>query len=166
MNNIEISAILDSIPSLKKYPKYVCASDELNLINLPPTPICIIFNSNTTFQNNNVGHWMALYLSKRENIAELFDTFGRGVDGNCHVKDFLTKHFSHYTHNTKIVQSNNSLSCGAFCIFLLHRRVNHSFLAIINMFHNEPEKNDHMINSYICKTFNFCRLKTQLNPMK
>ena len=100
------------------------------------------------------GHWICVYCSK--NSFEIFDTLGFLKTKGC-VSEGMLKFINVYlsTRNLKashVVQSNQSVLCGYYCLyFILLRELGHSFEQIMSTFSSVLSENDKLVKSFVNK---------------
>lgn len=79
---------------------------------------CMIVN---TDPSNLAGqHWLAVYINAKTKLGEVFDSFGRIPP--LTLQRWLVKHCRHWTYSSRFVQGPITLLCGAYCIFILHKK--------------------------------------------
>lgn len=106
------------------------------------------FIINTDNSNGPGIHWVAIWMSKGKRI-EYFDSFGL-PPMNKEIIDFININGKEYIFNNKQIQSNNSKTCGKFCvIFILFRSRKISYSSFINLFFKNKKLNEY----YIIKLF-------------
>lgn len=105
-------------------------------------PCSIIINT-----DNSRGpgiHWIAIWLPKRGKI-EYFDSFGY-PPLNIEISHFINLNGKQFIYNNYQIQSNQSSSCGKFCvIFVLFRSRNISFKNFLNLFSQNKRINEYLV---------------------
>jgi hypothetical protein len=94
-------------------------------------------------------HWISVYYPRLGPI-EIFCSFGYGPN----TYQFLNIR-KNYKYNNKQLQSLNSTTCGHYCCaFLIHRTNGFSFNQFINLFTNNTEFNDRLVQEFIRTNYN------------
>ena len=97
-------------------------------------------------------HWVALYFDSY-GAAEYFDSYGR-KPGTRLVQNYVKKYAIDWSHNTKMLQSPYSSTCGEYCIYYLYykcrgRSLNH----ILNDFSDDFQSNDVKVKTWLNSKF-------------
>lgn len=103
----------------------------------------IICNTSDFFPGE---HWVAFYIYRKNSrmIAEFFDSFGKSPHHYGIESPFLVS-----MYNNISLQSEDSASCGLFCLFFLYYRLKQrSFKKIVSMFCNSVYKNEILVNKF------------------
>ena len=91
--------------------------------HLPRFPVLFIINTNTS--NLPGQHWKAIYVSKSRE-GEVFDSLATPV---CLILEhWLNTFTSKWTISTLILQNPLSPSCGAYVLYFIMSRLNHTSL--------------------------------------
>lgn len=115
---------------------------------LPQLPILFIINTNTS--NLPGQHWKAIYVSKSRE-GEVFDSLASPVSLilNLWMNEFTRK----WTVSTTILQNPLSSSCGAYVLYYVMSRLNHSSLkSCIAPFSTDVFDNDMRMEQFM-KTY-------------
>lgn len=126
MNNLQITSIIHSCPSVSRTFRGVYALD-----TLPPIvhrkPCSYICNLDPSYMSGS--HWVCLYFPSR-GLPEYFDSFG--FPPPHPVAKLLG---TSYRYNPYFLQYPLSTVCGQYCIFYLWQRSRvHSMTAILSLF--------------------------------
>ena len=131
----------------------VYAEDQLKNLSITTFPCFLIINLDSSHMRGS--HWVAVRISKTS--LEIFDSLGFQILSwpriPCNLLNFLRR-WSHHrkTFLSPVIQSQDSVLCGFFClVFIISRQVV-SFKRFLNIF-KAPEQNDTLlINlfSYFC----------------
>ena len=119
MNGSEITMIISRDGVTRKQFGGVLAADELPItIKYPPR----FYVVNTDERHLPGSHWVAFYFPKK-GPAEFFDSLGRAPEHyQQRFKNVLIRNGRSYIFNKIQVQSNNSDTCGKYCIYYLKLR--------------------------------------------
>ena len=141
MNTTEIIECIEKNHKAKKIFLGVFPIDLLPIRKIK-RPCSIICNTDSSDQSGT--HWVALFLPKIGKI-EYFDSFGM-KPMNDEIYKFILMNGGQYIHNDKQIQSNNSDTCGKFCIFfILFRTRNLKYRDFINLFTNDKIYNEKFV---------------------
>jgi hypothetical protein len=100
-------------------------------------------------------HWVSIN-NLNQNELEYFDSYALPI--SPYIKPILS---NEYTYNTQVVQSAFSMACGHFCcLFLLKRCEGLTFNETISLFSENPLINDNIVQYYINKRMQDCKLPT------
>ena len=118
------------------------------------TPCCYVANSDQVGSPGK--HWIAFYHSD-PNSLDFFDSYGNDPK---YFGFLLTDSFRIH-HNTRKIQSDLSIICGAYCIFfLLHRNRGQSLETICrNLFYMNRNQVDSYVLTSVRKLVAFLHLK-------
>ena len=116
MNTIEISRYLEHHPNFIG----VFPSDKHCLPKISTYPSALIINTDPHQLPGQ--HWIAIYFLNK-NTVEYFNTSGRQPSIKSIIK-FMYKNAKYVIYNTSQLQSDYSMTCGAFCIYYLTDRLN------------------------------------------
>uniref|UniRef100_A0A1Y1LYY3 Ubiquitin-like protease family profile domain-containing protein n=1 Tax=Photinus pyralis TaxID=7054 RepID=A0A1Y1LYY3_PHOPY len=146
MNTLELQRALNLIQ--KKAARAVFASDELIRASVR-RPFAAIVNTDVSTRTGQ--HWNGIYIDEDGN-GEYFDSFGRPPTG-LHLK-FLKKHARKFTFNSRVLQHPLSTYCGQYCLmYLVFKFNNLSLKEFVDMFNNDLECNDDIIDLLYNMTF-------------
>lgn len=145
MNSYQLRFAL--IEMSKSIPVYVCAADELQLINIDR--FAIIVNIDTS--KNPGRHWVAFFRPTKSSDVEFFDSFGLDFSKyGMHFTKFVSK-FHEVDQSLFQIQSLNSNVCGMYCIYFLKMRMEQvSYNDILNRFFlNQRRNNDSIVRKFV-----------------
>lgn len=149
MNTYEINDILTKNPITKKIFCGVFAID-----NLPKERIkrpCA-FVVNTEESTKRGLHWFAIFVPRTGPI-EYFDSFGFKPQ-NKEVYHFIKMNGKQWIHNSRQIQSNESNTCGLFCIiFIALRSKNYNFKQFLRMFKENKLFNENLVGKLFFRFF-------------
>ena len=116
MNNFEIAEVLIKLDLTADRFMGVYSSD--NLPEVIKYGDCLIANMDPSSASGR--HWISMFKRQREDsTVEYFDPLGKRPPQGALTDYFRDKS---YVYNCKQLQSNDSESCGLFCIFFLYYR--------------------------------------------
>lgn len=105
---------------------------------------------NSDVSSGSGQHWLALWITENE-PAEFVDSFGRGPG---YYKLTIP---SPVVTNRRQLQSDDAVSCGAYCVyFLFHRCRGLSMKDILNSFGKDTRANDSLVTKFVNMLYN-CR---------
>ncbi len=144
MNTDEITSCLQGHALTKECFRGVfpadCFPDKLR-----PLPGACVVNSHP--QSGPGQHWLAFYQTQ-DNSVDFFDSFGRPLS----FYNFETD--KHVVQQNCQIQSDWSDNCGKFCMFFIFMRSSgYSYASVIDMFKENHEANEEMIEDFCIKTF-------------
>jgi len=122
----------------RKIPAFVIASDETEVVQVDLFPCCII--QNTKPKNHPGEHWIAYWIPKK-NSYEYFDSFGNSIDTYSVEKPPGVMVMS----NDRVLQCDNTSTCGDFCLFFLYYRYRSSFTSVMKRFVNNKVLNNRKV---------------------
>ena len=97
-------------------------------------------------------HWIAIYIDTN-GVGEYFDSYGL-PPLVPQFMTFLKKNCTHLSYSTRALQGDLSTVCRQYATFyLLHRCRGLRMGKIINVFSNDTEDNDILVNDFIRKHF-------------
>jgi Ulp1 family protease len=97
-------------------------------------------------------HWFAIFIPRTGPI-EYFDSFGFKPQ-NKEVYHFIKMNGKQWIYNSMQIQSNESDTCGLFCIiFIALRSRNHSFKQFPRMFKENKFLNENLIRKLFFRFF-------------
>jgi hypothetical protein len=125
------------------------ARDQLPIINT--FPCGLIVNSDPS--NKPGEHWTAIFLNK--GLGEYFDSYGF-PPLHSDVLHFLNKHCPKgWCHNTVMLQSANSMTCGMYCIFYIKLKcLGYTLCEFIKLFTTKASVNDDIVTTLYNKIKN------------
>ena len=134
----------DIISCLKNVPNFVgvFSSDQLKFVKLHTFPIFFVVNLDVS---SGPGlHWLSVRISRRH--IEIFDSLGLNPSlwsvYPKHLFQFLSSYrFSHKFTISPILQPVNTFTCGAFVIFFILYRQNHTYSQCLRVFSKSLSKN-------------------------
>ena len=107
-------------------------------------PCSIICNTDTSDKGGT--HWIAIFIPKIGKI-EYFDSFGL-KPLNQEIYKFFDFNGVNYVYNNKQIQSNESNTCGKFCVlFILFRSRNLNYRDFLNLFTNDKIYNEKFVEN-------------------
>ena len=113
MNGLEIVAILDKDPRVKKMFGGVLAADELPFIIRKRPSVYVV---NTDIKRLPGSHWTVFYFPKR-GPAEFFDSLGQAPERyHKRFRIVLLRNGPAYVYNKLRVQPYYASTCGRYCI--------------------------------------------------
>ena len=117
MNNFEIAEVLMKLEVTADRFMGVYSSD--NLPERIESGGCLIANTDPSSASGR--HWISMFKRQRreDSTVEYFDPLGKRPAQGAMTDYFRDKS---YVYNCKQLQSNDSESCGLFCIFFLYYR--------------------------------------------
>ena len=143
MNSIQLDKILKSNIQTSKIFMGVFARDELPRIE--KFPCCFILN--TAKRTHPGKHWIALYFDSNK-VCNFFDSYGNKPKF-FDLDEYIALISNKVVSNNKTIQSWKSHNCGFYCVlFLILRSSGHSMEKFCNLFYDQPDKNDEMIEKY------------------
>ena len=132
---------------MKKVPGFVGVfpRDELPL-NQRRRPFGFVANTDKSDMPGQ--HWVAFHFAE-DGIGEYFDSYGL-PPLFPEFADYLFENAPNgHFHNKATLQCTTCLTCGHYCVLFLITRLNGgSFIDFLNLFTNNPTKNDMLIKSY------------------
>lgn len=134
----------------------VFAADKVPLIRDNYLPIFFIVNIDESFSPGS--HWIAVRLDSRS--LEIFDSLGFSSNRWKTFPNLLLDFFKRYnnSHSFRIsprLQSDNSYSCGLFCIYFCIARNTLSFTECLKNFTSDLQSNENVIRSKINSLYYF-----------
>jgi hypothetical protein len=109
---------------------------------------------NTALSTNVGEHWFVI-LKTCKNYLEIFDSLGVDENKEHRILSFVNYNVKKVTFNKQQFQSNQSDSCGKFCIFFVVQRLYNLDLKfrefLEEMFHSDLTENEQMIQKF-CNT--------------
>lgn len=127
----------------------VLAVDALPLNSTVP-PHKNIYIINTDVQSGPGKHWVLIYLPPKS-PGEFFDSMG--LDLNAYgpqLWDFMFLNKCSYVHNRYRLQSENSTTCGQYCLYYaVHRCRGLPPDDIINSFTQDHSHNDFIVTTFL-----------------
>ena len=135
MNGLEITKILQSISHVVPYILGVIPQEELPSFPHTQTGLLVI---------NTRNHWVTIYIPSNGPL-EFFDSLGN--EPPPIIKEYIG---NYYVYNGKEIQSNNSTTCGAYCVLYgCLRLAGISMNDIIDLFSPCLHENDQMVVEYL-----------------
>ena len=138
MDSAQLLLLLQSDPVMQQHTWGVFARDEL-----PPNLLPGGYLVNTQNRDQGGEHWVVVW---------------RTEDGRVEFMDSLGQKPEYYgwtftvpvQWNQRQIQDNNSIACGAFCLYYLYYRSRLvSMSAILNSFSNDTVLNDTIVNDCV-----------------
>lgn len=87
---------------------------------------CFIYNLDS--QNSDGTHWTCVFIDKNQGCY--FDSYGHGP--TLEIQNYM-KDINNRFYNTFIIQSQDEIICGHYCLFvLLHLNNGYNFYEILN----------------------------------
>ena len=116
---------------------------------------------NTAPKGTEGQHWLSLYRDPDDGILEIFDSFGLPLDAYPLVRKWIGNKEKYIRHNIGQLQSNNSDSCGVFCLLFLILRLKKKMTmnSFINIFDNDNLELNDCIALYWLVKYNETDLK-------
>ena len=140
MRTEDLEEYMLSDPFIRQYYGGVVALDQLPILFSKPR--IYIVNSDPASEAGT--HWYALYFDK---ISEHFDS--SGFKPISVLENHLVLHGPKYMYNNVRVQNFDTNSCGLFCLFYSYFRCrNYSFKDIMNMFSDNLQLNENLVNYF------------------
>lgn len=86
-------------------------------------------------------HWIALWV-----LEEFMDSFG-------HSPEYYGWTFNvPVLKNDKQLQSDDAITCGAYCLYFLHHRCRgRDMNSLLTDFHNDTRLNDKLVREFACR---------------
>nr|DAC81256.1 TPA_asm: adenain [Astyanax tetra cavefish adintovirus] len=154
MDTRELLELMKSCPFVKKIFCGVLPCDELPEGVMMQFPALFIVNTHPSHMPGE--HWLAICLNDGTS-GEFFDSYGNSPIYELFpdsIYSFLKKNCVEIKHNSKQVQSFDSVCCGQHCIFFLcHRAKGYSFNQIMSLYTNDLKRNDDMVVSFVKKMY-------------
>ena len=143
MNSVQIEKILKSNLQTRNIFLGVFARDELP--KLDRFPCCFVIN--TAKRSHPGKHWLSFYYDKNK-VCNFFDSYGN-EPSFFNLDKYIYKTSKKLVSNNKAIQSWKSENCGYYCIlFIILRSSGHSMKQFCNLFDENRDKNDQMIERY------------------
>ena len=143
MNTLQIDKILKD--KCKDHFLGVFAKDTLPTTLPQQRPLLLVCN--TDVKSRPGTHWIAMFIDK---TAEYFDSFGEKPDQE--FEQFMNRHCTSWTFNSRQLQSLVSYYCGQYCIFYcLYKCIGYDMIKIINSFTNDTGVNDWFVHKFVCR---------------
>jgi len=112
-----------------------------------------IVNLDSSHKNRGGTHWCALIVDR--NFTLFMDPFG--LPPANEIKEFIQKRVKAYYWNNEIIQNIDSILCGYYCIGCIYASMTRNRLQSvqdwINMFKDNTEYNDKILQKYINRLF-------------
>ena len=141
LSGFEIEAVLRKDAHVKRMFRGVFPIDLINQARFPKTgPSIFIVNSD---RSNEPGeHWLCVYFMSGK--SEFMDSFGFPASHYPEIDTFIKRHCHVRKHNTRMLQSVLSDTCGLYCIYYaIQKSRGRSLRSIIAPFHPlNQQKND------------------------
>ncbi len=115
MDTIQLLHVIRKLVKLRRIFTGVFPIDKIKHIRKQGQWACII---NTAPSTHRGEHWVAMI--KINTYPEYFDSYGLPPPHAIHK--LLTSHFNRYKFNKTQVQGPFAITCGAHCIYFLHKR--------------------------------------------
>lgn len=143
MFNFEIDKELENFKCFKG----TYAKNNLPLKKIQERPIAFVIN--TANREEPGEHWVALFISYK-NVAEYFDSFGFNPIC-CRINKFCKLNgIDTLLINKTALQNIFADSCGKYCILFIKMRCdNMSFQKFLNLFSEDTEKNEIIIENLV-----------------
>lgn len=140
MRTEELAAYMLRDPYIRQYYGGVVALDQLPAqMN---KPAIYIVNSDPAELPGR--HWFAVFFTT---VNEHFDS--AGFYPNATLEDELIVHGPRFQYNNRRVQAYHSDTCGLYCLFFCYFRCRgYSFRDIMNMFSENLQVNEHVVNYF------------------
>lgn len=124
------------------------------------------FIVNTDVATKSGEHWLAfLYRGGNVKKLEYFDSYGLPIESYPNVFNHMSHYIPIITCNTDILQSNETYSCGDYCIYFLGSRAacvsRNRFLSFLRTKHNGPSNNR---DAFVEYTVSKLRCAAPCNP--
>ena len=158
------------LKKLKSTPNFigVYAEDQLQTLAITTFPSFLIINLDPSHMQGS--HWLALRISRTS--LEIFDSLGFQILSwpriPCNLLKFLRRWSSHReTFISPVIQSQNSVLCGFFCLAFIFCRQIISFKKFLKIF-KAPERNDRLLKklfSYFLNLTYFRCMRFRLKTM-
>jgi hypothetical protein len=140
---MDTSEINYHLKLLSQFDCFIGAFARDQLPEIHSTPCGLILNTDPI--NKPGEHWVAIYINK-SGFGEYFDSYGfppLHKDIIIFLNKFCPKG---WCHNTFMLQSINSLTCGLYCIFYIKTRcLGYSYCHFIRLFTNKTFINDKIV---------------------
>ena len=115
---------------------------------LPTRPRLLVCNTDPSTQPGT--HWIAVYVDQDTGRGEYFDSFGRRPEGV--FEDYMNKHCTVWTCNTKQLQSIISSFRGFYCcVYCICRSRGLDLNKIVSMLTKDTGYNDFLVHRFICQ---------------
>lgn len=148
MDNHQLLHIVAKNAVLRKY--YIGTFPENNL----PAHIKHGFMFvNTESRPGRMGHWLLLYISSKKDVV-FFDSFGRHpIEYGRNIAVFCYKFDKLKLCGRKQVQSNSSITCGAYCVYVAMKLCQKETVRnIMKKFSlKKLEKNDLLVEKFVTR---------------
>ena len=151
MNNHQLRSALLKNYVTRRYFRGVYPSDRLPY-KLSQHPSLLIVNTDPHYKPGK--HWIVIYVP-RYGPVEFFDSFGHApAYYNRNFTDFLRRMERGVKYNKKILQAQNSLMCGPYCLYYaIHRCKGIAMDKITSYFGRNGRRNDETVFHFIKKYF-------------
>ena len=158
MNTKELISILKLHPCMQNCQVHVCASNQLEYINITKKPICIIVNSDIIDKPGS--HWSSIYIDKFGEFQYCCSYGQAPTENSIFISNFFQLHCKTFLQNTRVIQSETSTICGGISVyFLIKRQQGLSMRNILKHFRNDLNYNERLIADFLCKQFGYCKFK-------
>lgn len=136
---------------------YVCAIDQLNLIN--KSSFSIVVNNQEQYLSGQ--HWLALRKNRNSNTLEVFDSFAMDLNFyGSRIQQFAKRHHLKIVKNNESIQKPTSLLCGYFSVmFLIKRSKGMPFEEFLSQFSDINLACNEKIVRHFFKSVTFPRFK-------
>ena len=119
MNSLQLSALINASPDVRRYFQGVYALDSLPSVGVRnSTYICNLDNS-----HEEGSHWIALYVpSTKDAPVEYFDSYGLAAPKYLEHGLLSESNVRYYLYNKRPIQQLLSATCGQFCLYFIMKR--------------------------------------------
>jgi len=139
MDSFQLRYALNKL--IKGIPNYVCASDQLQLVN--SKQFAIITNTEPSVSGGS--HWVCFLKRDNSSTVEFFDSYGIAVKYYGHYfLQFISK-FYKIEQCFSQIQSYNSNVCGMYCLYFLYMRQQKSYNDVLKVFNLKARNNNDLI---------------------
>jgi len=144
MDSFQLRYALNEL--IKDIPVYVCASDQLQLVNTKQFAIIV----NTEPSSNSGSHWVCFYKPNDSSTIEFFDSYGVKVKYyGKYFLQFISK-FHKIEQCLSQIQSYNSNVCGMYCLYFLYMRQQLTYNDVLKAFNLlRRHANDLVVRNFV-----------------
>ncbi len=135
MDTIQIMEIIKRMGKVRRIFIGVYPIDKIGKVRMVGKWACIV---NTAPSTHPGEHWVGII--RVDKYPEYYDSYGLPPPNIIHKK--LSRHYKKYKYNHKQVQGNFATTCGAHCIYFIHKRINGDMMETITK--NVTDKKVHL----------------------
>lgn len=112
--------------------------------SIPHLPIFIVVNTDT--HNLDGEHWKTIFINK-DRYGEVFDSLAQPMS-NLLIR-WMNRYTRRWKKNYKVYQHSRSTTCGAFALYYILKRLDHSsFYSFTQTFSRSIPKNECLVQSF------------------